>query len=241
MRNVMIVMRREFLAYFNSPIAYIYLIVFLLWNSGLFMLSFFLNGTADMRSFFGNLPLLLCIFIPAISMRLWSEDMRRGTFEMLMTLPMHTREVVLGKYFAALAFFGISLICTLAIPIMLNVLGNPDNGAVFSAYIGAFCLGALYLAVGIFTSGLMRDQISAFILGVMACLAMFFLGHTGVAAIFDGWLPGLGGLMQRFLGLMSHYEPMLRGVIALGDLTYFAALSTLFLVLNTLWLQGRKY
>jgi ABC-type transport system involved in multi-copper enzyme maturation permease subunit len=241
MRNVMTIFRREFAAYFNSPIAYIYLIVFLLWNAGLYMLSFFLSGIADMRSFFSNLPLLLCIFIPAISMRLWAEDIRRGTFEMLMTLPMRASEVMCGKYLAALAFYAISLACTAPIPIMLNVLGNPDNGAIVSQYLGGLCLGGLYLAVGIFTSGLMRDQISAFILGVMACLAMFFLGHTGVASIFDGWISGLGGLMQRYLGLMSHYEPMLRGVIALGDLAYFAALSALFLALNTLWLEGRKY
>lgn len=241
MRNVTTIFRREFLSYFNSPIAYIFLIVFLLWNSGLYMLPFFLNGTADMRNFFGNLPLLLCIFIPAVSMRLWAEDKRHGTYEMLMTLPMRASEVMLGKYLAAVAFYAVALLCTFPIPIMLNMLGNPDNGTLFSGYIGALLLGGLYLAVGIFTSGLMRDQISAFILGVMACLAMFFLGNIGVAAIFDGWVPGLGGLLQRFLGLMAHYEPMLRGVMSLGDITYFLALSAVFLVLNTLWLEGRKY
>jgi ABC-2 type transport system permease protein len=241
MRNTGVIIGREFASYFNSPIAYIFLIVFLLLNCGLYMLGFFLTGQADMRGLFGSLPLLLCFFIPAVSMRLWAEDHRRGTFELLMTLPMQTAEVMLGKYLSALAFYLVALLCTVPIVVMLNVLGNPDNGAIFSGYLGAFLLGALYLAVGIFTSGLMRDQISAFILGVMACLVMFFLGHAAVAAVLDGWVPGFGSLLQRFLGLMSHYEPMMRGVLALGDLTYFLALSALFLVLNALWLEGRKY
>jgi len=241
MSNTGTIFRREFASYFNSAIAYIFIIVFLLFNSGLYMLGFFLTGAADMRAFFGSLPLLLCIFIPAISMRLWAEDKRRGTYELLMTLPMQASEVMLGKYLAALAFYGVALLGTFTIPIMLNALGNPDNGAIVAGYIGALLLGALYLSVGIFTSGLMRDQISAFILGVMACLAMFFLGHTAVASVLDGWFPGLGGLLQQFLGLMAHFEPMLRGVLALGDVTYFLALSALFLVLNALWLEGRKY
>ncbi len=176
MRNTRVIIGREFASYFNSPIAYIFLIVFLLLNCGLYMLGFFLTGQADMRGLFGSLPLLLCFFIPAVSMRLWAEDHRRGTFELLMTLPMQSSEVMLGKYLSALGFYLVALVCTLPIAVMLNVLGNPDNGAIFSGYLGALLLGALYLAVGIFTSGLMRDQISAFILGVMACLTMFFLG-----------------------------------------------------------------
>ena len=205
------------------------------------MLNFFLVGQADMRGFFGALPLLLTFFIPAISMRLWAEERRQGTFELLMTLPMRPHEVMLGKYLAALAFFALALAGSLPIPIMLNSLGNPDNGTLVSGYLGALLMGALYLSVGIFTSGLMRDQISAFILGVMACLIMWLLGQTFVAAVFDGWIDGLGRLLQQYLGMTAHYEPMLRGVIALGDLVYFLALTAFFLALNALWLEGRKY
>lgn len=241
MRNAMVIARREFAAYFNSPIAYIFIIVFLLLTSLMFMLNFFLIGQADMRGYFGTLPLLLTFFIPAISMRLWAEDQRQGTFELLMTLPMQAAEVMFGKYLAALGFFAITLAGSLPIPLMLNVLGNPDNGVLVSGYIGALLMGALYLSVGIFTSGLMRDQISAFILGVMACLIMWLLGQTFVAAVFDGWVDGLGRMLQQYLGMTSHFEPMLRGVIALGDLIYFLALTALFLLLNALWLEGRKY
>ncbi|MFO7653718.1 MAG: ABC transporter permease [Candidatus Krumholzibacteriia bacterium] len=241
MRNVSVIFRREFLSYFNSPIAYIFLIVFLLLTTGLFMMPFFLAREADLRPYFGNLPLLLCFFIPGISMRLWAEDKRRGTFEMLMTMPMRASEVMLGKYFAALAFYLVALAGTLPLPIMLNVLGNPDNGMIFSGYLGAILLGAVYLSVGIFISGLMHDQISALILGVMACLAMNLFGYPFVATFFDGWRDGLGTLLQRFLGLSAHYQPMLDGLVALGDLTYFVALSAVFLALNSLWLEGRKY
>ncbi|MDD5719297.1 MAG: ABC-2 transporter permease [Candidatus Krumholzibacteria bacterium] len=241
MNNTNVVFRREFASYFNSPIAYIFIIVFLLLTGLLFMLNFFLIGQADMRGFFGALPLLLTFFIPAISMRLWAEDRRQGTFELLMTLPMRPYEVMLGKYLAALAFFALALAGSLPIPIMLNALGNPDNGTVVSGYLGALMMGALYLSVGIFTSGLMRDQISAFILGVMACLIMWLLGQTFVAAVVDGWIDGLGRLLQQYLGMTAHFEPMLRGVVALGDVVYFLALTVFFLFLNALWLEGRKY
>ena len=241
MQNTLTIFRREFASYFNSPIAYIFIIAFLVLNSGLFMTGFFLNGAADLRSFFGNLPFFLIFFIPAVSMRLWAEDKRTGTFELLMTLPMRAREVMMGKYLAALAFYLVSLAGTLPLPIMISVLGNPDLGAVWSGYIGAALLGGLYLAVGTFTSGLMRDQISAVILGIMACFSIFIVGVPGVAATIDGWVPGLGSFFQHYLGLSGHFDMMMRGVITLGDLAYFLGLTAVFLSLNTLWLKGRKY
>ena len=241
MQNTLTIFRREFASYFNSPIAYIFIIAFLVLNSGLFMTGFFLNGAADLRSFFGNLPFFLIFFIPAVSMRLWAEDKRTGTFELLMTLPMRAREVMMGKYLAALAFYLVSLAGTLPLPIMISVLGNPDLGAIWSGYIGAALLGGLYLAVGTFTSGLMRDQISAVILGIMACFSIFIVGVPGVAATIDGWVPGAGSFLQHYLGLSSHFEMMMRGVITLGDLAYFLGLTAVFLSLNTLWLKGRKY
>ena len=241
MTNAMTIFRREFGSYFNSPIAYIFIIAFLVLNSGLFMTSFFLTGSADLRGFFGNLPFFLIFFIPAVSMRLWAEDKRTGTFELLMTLPMPTRDVMLGKYLAALAFYLVALLGTLPLPIMVSALGNPDLGAIWSGYIGAALLGGLYLAVGTFTSGLMRDQISAVILCIMACFMIFIVGVPGVAATIDGWIPGLGSFLQHYLGLSDHFEMMLRGVITLGDLAYFLGLTAVFLSLNTLWLKGRKY
>jgi ABC-type transport system involved in multi-copper enzyme maturation permease subunit len=241
MQGTVTIFRREFAAYFNSPIAYIFIIAFLVLNSGLFMTGFFLNGTADLRGFFGQLPIFLIFFIPAVSMRLWAEDKRLGTFEMLMTLPLRTRDVMLGKYLAAFAFYLVALLGTLPLPIMVGALGNPDMGAIWSGYIGAALLGGLYLAIGTFTSGLMRDQISAVILGIMACFLIFIVGIPAVAATIDGWVPGFGSFLQHYVGLSSHFEMMLRGVVSLGDLAYFLGLTAVFLSLNTLWLKGRKY
>jgi len=241
MQSTMTIFRREFASYFNSPIAYIFIIAFLMLNSGLFMTSFFLNGSADLRSFFGNLPFFLIFFIPAVSMRLWAEDKRTGTFELLMTLPIRAREVMMGKYLAAFAFYLVALAGTIPLPIMVSALGNPDLGAIWSGYIGAALLGGLYLAVGSFTSGLMRDQISAVILGIMACFLIFIVGVPGVAATIDGWLPGYGSFLQHYVGLSDHFEMMLRGVVSLGDLTYFLGTTAFFLTLNTLWMDGRKY
>lgn len=241
MNGTLTIFRREFAAYFNSPIAYIFIIAFLVLNSGLFMTGFFLSGNADLRAFFGNLPIFLIFFIPAVSMRLWAEDKRLGTFELLMTLPMGASQVMLGKFLAAYAFYLIALLGTLPLPVMVSTLGNPDLGAMFSGYIGAALLGALYLGIGTFTSGLMRDQISAVILGIMACFLVFIVGIPGVAATIDGWLPGFGAFLQQFVGLSGHYEDLLRGVVSLGSLTYFLGMTALFLVLNTLWLEGRKY
>ena len=241
MSGTLTIFRREFAAYFNSPIAYIFIIAFLVLNAGLFMTSFFLNGAADLRGFFANLPFFLIFFIPAVSMRLWAEDRRLGTFEMLMTLPLRAGEVMLGKYLAALAFYLVALAGTLPLVIMVQALGNPDLGAVASSYLGAILLGALYLGIGTFTSGLMRDQISAVILGIMACFLVFILGVPTVAATIDGWLGGFGSFLQQHVGLSAHYDMMMRGVVAIGDLTYFLGMTAAFLVLNTIWLEGRKY
>ncbi len=241
MRNAGVVFKREMAAYFNSPIAYIFIIVFLALNAGLFMTSFFLQGQADMRGLFANLPLFLIFFIPAVTMRLWAEDRRSGTFELLMTLPMRASEVMVGKYFAALAFYMIALAGTLPIPIMLALLGNPDGGAVWGGYIGATLLGGLYLGVGIFVSGLVRDQITAFILGMISCFFLFFVGLVPVAMTIDGWINGLGTFLQTAFGLIPHYESLQRGVISLGDLVYFLAFTAALLAMNAHWLEGRKH
>lgn len=241
MRGTWTVFRREFAAYFNSPIAYIFIIAFLMFNGGMVMNGFFLSGAADLRGFFGMLPFFLILFIPAVSMRLWAEDKRLGTFELLMTLPMRTGEVMLGKYLAAYCFYLVALAGTLPLPVMVAHLGNPDGGAMAAGYLGAALLGALYLAIGTFTSGLMRDQISAVILGIVACFLVFIVGEQWVAATIDGWLPGVGSFLSHYLGLSDHYDTMLRGMVTLGDLVYFLGLTGVFLALNTLWLEGRKY
>lgn len=241
MRDIGVIFRREFGSYFNSPIAYIFIIVFLLLTSGFYVNGFFFSGTADMRDFFGSLPLFLIFFIPAVTMRLWAEDQRQGTFELLMTLPMKPLHIVLGKYLAGLAFYGIALLSTLTIPITLAWLGDPDIGAIFCGYVGAALLGALYLAIGIFVSGLFKDQIAAFILTLLLCFFFFLIGQPFFAVLLDGWLPGVGTFLQEGFGVLRHFEGIQRGVIGVENVVYFVTFSVAFLALNTLSLEGRKY
>ncbi len=244
MRDVGVIFRREMGAYFHSPIAYIFIIVFLMLTAGFYTNGFFLTGIADMRDFFGTLPLFLLFFIPALTMRLWAEDQRLGTFELLMTLPMKPASIVLGKYFASLAFYGIALAGTLTIPLSLFWIGSPDGGAIFCGYLGALLLGALFLAVGIFISGLFRDQIAAFVLALLACSFFVLAGTPFFVAILDGWIPwfgGLGSLVGNAFSVTTHFEGIQRGVIGLSDVIFFLSFSAVFLVLNTVSLEGRKY
>ena len=241
MADVGIIFRREFRAYFDSSIAYIFLIVFLLLTVGIYMSSFFLAGAADMRGFFGNLPLFNLFFLPAVTMRLWAEDRRIGTMELLMTLPMKPYQIVLGKYLAALAFYAIALAGTLTVPVMIAAVGNPDLGAIMGGYIGSLLMGAFYLAVGIFVSGLFKDQIAAFVVALMFCLFFFFAGTPLVVATTDGWIGGLGTFLENYVGITAHFDDIQRGVIDLRNVIYFMTMTVLFLVLNTLSLEGRKY
>lgn len=240
MRNVRIIFQREFRSYFDSPVAYIFLIVYLALTVGWYMMTFFLAGAADMRGFFGNLPLFNLFFLPAITMRLWAEERRIGTLELLMTLPMRSREVVIGKYLAALAFYAIALLGTITIPIMLAMLGDPDMGAVFAGYLGSLLMGAFYLAVGIFVSGLFRDQIAAFVVSLVLCFFFFIVGSEMVAATIDGWISGLGGFLKDFVGISVHYEGIQRGILDMRSAFYFVSMSGLFLILNAMFLEGRR-
>lgn len=241
MRDIGVIFRREMGAYFNSPIAYIFIVVFLLLTSGFYTNGFFLAGIADMRDFFGTIPLYLLFFIPALTMRLWAEDQRLGTFELLMTLPMKPWHIVLGKYLAALAFYGIALLCTLTIPLSLMWIGDPDLGAIFCGYLGSLLVGALFLSIGIFISGLFRDQIAAFILTLLACAFFVLAGTQFFVAILDGWVDGLGSFLSQAFAVNLRFEGIERGVIGADDVLFFLSFSVVFLVLNTLSLEGRKY
>ena len=241
MSNALTIFRREFQAYFDSSIAYIFMIVFLLASTWLFMVGFFLSGLADMRGYFDTLPWFALFFLPAVSMRLWAEDLRTGTMELLMTLPMRTWELVLGKYLAALAFYAITLAGTLVIPVVLALVGDPDGGALVGGYLAALMLGGLYLAIGIFVSGLFKDQIAAFVVSLMLCLFMYFSGIGSVVATTDGWISGLGTFLERNVAVTSHFAEVQRGIIDLRNLVYFVSMTVLFLVLNTLSLEGRRY
>lgn len=230
---------RELAAYFNSTIAYIFIIVFMMMTAGLFMTNFFLLGQADMRYFFDTLPLVLCVFVPALTMRLWAEDKKGNTFELLLTFPLSSWKLVVGKSLAAFVFYLLALAGTLLIPFMLHVLGHPDPGPILGGYLGAIFLGAFFIAVGAFISALCVDQIVAFIVAMMACFLFFMVGWETVTSMMDGWLPGFGSLVANALGAGRHFAGFTKGVIDLRDIFYFMCGSSIFVVLNVLAVEDR--
>ncbi|MBI4559372.1 MAG: Gldg family protein [Candidatus Hydrogenedentes bacterium] len=240
MSNILTVVRRDLATYFTSPIGYIFMMVYLLISVGLYITSFFTFPVADMRAYFTNLPLLLCVFIPAVTMRVWAEERKENTWEMLLTFPMQGWEIVLGKFLACFAFLAATLLATITVPVMLVVLGNPDNGAILGGYVGTLLIGGFFLSIGIFFSGFCKDQIVAFVVTLLVCFLIFLLGTNFIAGYVDGVVPGLGSLLAELVGVVDHYNAFARGVIEIGDVMYFVAWTALFLVLNMMYIEGRS-
>jgi ABC-2 type transport system permease protein len=234
-----VVFRRETDAYFDSSIAYVYAAVFLLLAHGIFMNGFFLESVLDMGEYFRVLPFLVALFIPAITMRSWAEERSHGTFELVMTLPLRTFEIVLGKFLAALVFYLAVLLGSLPIVAMLMWLGKPDLGLIASSYLGAVLLGALFLALGIFISGLTREQIVAFVLATFACALLVLSGHEKVVEVLDGLAPKwqAGTWLYESVSVLPHFDSFCRGVVSLADASYFAVTSVFFLVMNAITLR----
>lgn len=243
LRGTRVVLDREVGAYFDSSIAYVYACVFLLLSSSIFMNSFFLSSVVDMGEYFRNLPYLLVLFIPAITMRSWAEERSQGTFELILTLPLRSSQIVLGKYIAALVFYLFVLAGSLPIVAMLFWLGHPDPRLILSSYAGGALLGAFFLALGLFISGLTREQIVAFVLGTFACAIFVLSGHEKVVEVLDGLAPAwqIGTWLYESVSVLPHFESFCRGVVSLGDVTYLALLSAFFLVMNDITLKLSRY
>ena len=240
MSNILCIMRRDLRAYFTTPIGYIFMMVFVTLSVGLYITSFFTFPVADMRPYFGNLPIFLCVFIPAVTMRVWAEERKENTWEMLLTFPMQARELVLGKFLASFVFFALTLLATFTIPAMLFSLGEPDPGVILGGYVGTLFLGAFFLSLGIFISGFFKDQVVAFAISLLVAFSLFLVGTDFIAAFIDDRLPGVGTLLAKLLGFFAHYGAFTRGVIDLVDVFYFTAWTVIFLVLNTLYIDGRN-
>src|SRR3990172_6679202 len=189
MTNVWTVFKKEFRLYFNSPIAYILLTIFLVFCAWWFFYfkPFFVIGQADLRALFVILPFVFLFLVPAVAMRLWAEEKKLGTIELLLTLPLRDGEIVAGKYLAAFAFLGIAVALTFPIPLTVAWLGDPDPGPMVGSYVGSMLLAGAYLAIGSFASSITRDQIVAFILGLSVCTALYLAGIAG------GYFAGLPG------------------------------------------------
>ena len=235
--------RRELQSYFSTPVAYVFIVIFLvLMGAFTFYLgNFYERGQADLGPFFIFHPWLYLLLVPAISMRLWAEERKTGSIELLMTLPITPWQAVLGKYLAAWAFTGVALLLTFPIWITVNYLGDPDNGAIVAAYIGSFLMAGGFLAIGGCLSATTRNQVIAFVITIVVCFVFLASGFPMVLDFFTSWAPQILVDGIASLSFLTHFESISKGVIDLRDLIYFGFLILAFLYANTIvlrWLQA---
>ncbi len=234
MSQIINIFRKEFRTYFVSPIAYIVISIFLLVTGWFFFTTFFLYNQADLRSFFALLPLIFSFVVPAITMRLFSEELNMGSYEILLTLPVTYRDVILGKFLASVAFISAMLVPTLAYPITVSFIGQLDWGPVAGGYIGAVMLGAAFSAVGLFASSMTRNQIIAFIVGLAICFALTLVDKM----LF--FLPqSLLGIFE-YLGADFHFQNISKGIIDSRDILYFLSVSFAGLYGAHLVMEGKN-
>ncbi len=242
MNGAVNVLRRELAGYFATPVAYVFLIIFLV-MTGIFTFylgNFYTRGFADLDPFFRFHPWLYLFLVPAIAMRLWAEERRAGTIELLFTLPLTTADAVVGKFMAAWLFVGLALVLTAPMWITVNYLGRPDNGAILAAYIGSWLMAGGFLAIGSCMSALTRNQVVAFILSVVVCFLFLLSGLPMVMNLFNAWAPQivLDGIAS--LSFLKHFMDISKGVIDARDLVYFALVIGFWLMANVVILEMKK-
>jgi len=242
MNAVNVILKRELASYFATPVAYIFIIIFLM-LSGVFTFylgQFFERGQADLTSFFNFIPWLYIVLVPAVSMRLWSEERRSGTIELIMTLPLSTFQVVIGKFLAAWLFIGLALTLTFPQWLTVNYLGDPDNGVILAGYIGAWFMSGGFLAVGSCLSAATKNQIVAFILTLVVCFVLVVSGFPIVQDVFSSWAPLWLVDAVSNVSFLSHFNAISRGVIDLRDFVYFAVMIVAFLYATALVVDMKK-
>jgi ABC-2 type transport system permease protein len=235
MRTTFAIMRREFKAYFNSPVAYFVIAIFLVMVGILFFIPFFSQDRVSMRDFFGLIPFLLIFFGPAITMRLISEERRSGTIELLITMPVRDMDVILGKFFAAVLLFVVALALTLPYAITISMFGNIDWGPVIGGYIGLVFLGSAYLALGLLASSWTENQIVAFVISLF--LSMFFL----MVDRFMAFLPNVAAPVVEYLSFSAHFRNASRGMLDSRDLVFFLSFMLIALFLSFRSLEARRW
>lgn len=242
MMNISAIFKREFQNYFSTPVAYVFLVVFLM-LTGVFTFylgGFFERGQADLLPFFNYHPWLYLFLIPALSMRLWAEERKSGTIELLMTLPISTTEAVVGKFLAAWAFTGIALALTLPTWITVNYLGNPDNFVIFASYIGSFLMAGAFLAIGSCISAITRNQVIAFVIAVVICFVFILAGFPLVLDFFSAWAPQLMIDAISSMSFLTHFSSIAKGVIDLRDLIFFLSFIGCWLFANVILVDLKK-
>jgi ABC-2 type transport system permease protein len=242
MRHVLPIFRREFAAYFATPLAFVFIVIFL-FAMGTFTFyvgRFYDNGVADLSVFFGYHPWLYLFLIPAISMRLWAEERRTGTMELLLTLPIPLWATVLGKFFAAWLFAGVALALTFPIWITVNYLGHPDNGVIVASYIGSFLMAGAYLSIGACISATTKNQVIAFIVSVVICFLFTISGAPLVLDFFRSWAPLVLLDAISSFSFLTHFAAISAGVVDLRDVLFFVSVMALFLTANVVVVDLKK-
>lgn len=236
------IFRRELNSYFSTPVAYVFIVIFLILigTFTFYLGGFYEQGQADLRAFFNFHPWLYLFLVPAISMRLWAEERKSGSVELLMTLPITAWQAVAGKFLAAWAFTGISLALTFPIWLTVIYLGDPDNGAIAAAYIGSLLMAGGFLAIGSCISAITRNQVIAFVISIVVCFGFLLAGFPMVLDVFRGWAPQVIVDGVASLSFLTHFANISRGVIDFRDLVYFALLIMTFLYANTIVLQWKQ-
>lgn len=242
MRNVVTIFKRELVSYFATPVAYVFIVIFLALMGALafYVGGFFTSNQATLVTFFFYHPWLYLLLIPAISMRLWAEERKTGTVELLMTLPVSTTEAVLGKFLAAWAFAGIALMLTFPMWITVNVLGDPDNGVILASYIGSLVMAGAFLAIGSCISALTKNQVIAFIVAATVCFLFTMSGLDLVLNFFRLWAPDLVIETIASMSFLTHFRAIARGVIDFRDVVFFGSLIAFFLFANVVAVDAKK-
>lgn len=242
MKNITAIMKRELYGYFTTPVAYVFIVVFL-FLTGIFTFylgAFYERGQADLEPFFRFHPWLYLFLIPAIAMRLWSEERKSGTIELLMTLPISIAEAVTGKFLAAWCFTGIALALTFPVWITVNYLGNPDNTVILASYLGSFLMAGGFLAIGSCVSAGTRSQVIAFVISVVICFLFVLSGFPLVLDFFQGWAPSILVDTIASFSFLTHFDSIKKGVIDLRDIIYFGVLIIFWLYANVVVIDSRK-
>ena len=240
--NVKAILKRELYGYFNTPVAYVFIIIFL-FLTGIFSFylgAFFERGQADLEPFFRFHPWLYLFLIPAIAMRLWSEERKTGTIELLMTLPISIADAVLGKFLAAWCFTAIALFLTFPMWITVNYLGEPDNTVILASYIGSLLMAGGFLAIGSCISALSKSQVIAFVISVVICFLFILSGFPLVLDFFQGWAPQALVEVISSLSFLTHFDSIKKGVIDLRDVIYYLAFISFWLYANVVVIDSRK-
>ncbi|MDG0995718.1 MAG: ABC transporter permease subunit [Gammaproteobacteria bacterium] len=242
MNNISIILRRELSAYFATPVAYVFIVIFLVLSGALtFHLGgFYERGQADLAPFFNFHPWLYLFLVPAISMRLWAEERKSGNIELLLTLPITMAEAVIGKFLAAWLFTGIALVLTFPLWISVNYLGDPDNGVILAAYIGSLLMAGGFLAIGSCISATTKNQVIAFIISVVICFAFLLSGFSIVLDFFRAWAPQVVVDAIASLSFLTHFSSISKGVIDLRDIIYFISLIAFWLYANIVIIDLKK-